>query len=56
MDDSTSQKSEDVADGNVPTQGSIRNSISSMESSVSIESAMDRNPQIRFLLGVLKVS
>ena len=36
--------------------GSLKSSGSSRESSASIESAMDRNPQFRFLLGVLKVS
>ena len=56
-DDSTSQMADSVfeAGGSIHTKGSARSSSSSIGSALSFESAADRGPHIRFLLGVLKV-
>ncbi|CAB4036801.1 Hypothetical predicted protein [Paramuricea clavata] len=57
VDDSTSQMADSVfeAGGSAHTRASIRSSCSSVGSTISFESAADRGPHIRFLLGVLKV-
>lgn len=57
-DDSNSQMTDSVFDtgdsvGN--TRGSVRSSWESSGSALSFESAAERGPHIRFLLGVLKV-
>lgn len=57
MDETSSQMTDSVfeAGGSVHTKGSNRSSSASVGSSISFESAADRGPHIRFLLGVLKV-
>ena len=58
VDDSTSQTADSVFEsgGSVHNRASVRSSCSSMGSAISFESAADRGPHIRFLLGILKVS